>query len=126
MTRSLQITERSKIAAFVWLILAIVLQASAQLFGKQAAVVSQGEGLTAIVLNHWYMLDITSLVGQAACWVMALRSFSLSFAYPFTSIVIGLNLLMAWAIYGETVTTNHILGIGVIMVSVVIVSRAHE
>jgi undecaprenyl phosphate-alpha-L-ara4N flippase subunit ArnE len=115
------IDHKSK-TGFTWILLSILLQTAAQVFGKQAGLVSYESGLPAIVLNGWYLLELLSLFCQALCWSMALRGFSLSFAYPFMSLVTGLNLLSAWLIFGEPVSTHHVIGISIIMAGVILVS----
>lgn len=109
-------------AGFFWILLSILLQTAAQVFGKQAGLVSHEGGLLALVLNGWYMSELLALFCQALCWGMALRSFSLSFAYPFMSLVTCLNLLSAWLFFGESISRNHIVGIGVIMMGIVLAS----
>lgn len=115
-----------KAFGFIWLLLSVLFQTVAQVFGKQAALVSRGNGLMAMVLNGWYLMELISLFCQALCWAMVLRSFPLFFAYPFMSLVIVLNLMAAWLIFSETVSLNHICGIISIMIGIIIVSRKEK
>jgi multidrug transporter EmrE-like cation transporter len=107
---------------FIWILMSIILQTAAQVFGKQAALVSYGNGMKAMVMNIWYLLELISLFCQALCWAMALRNFPLSFAYPFMSLVIGLNLFASWFFFNETVTFNNIVGIAAIMTGVILIN----
>lgn len=123
--RQISITCTRKIG-FIWIFLSVLSQAAAAIFAKKAALVSYGGGWAAIVLNGWYMLELMALFCQACCWIMALRNFPLSFAYPFMSLVIGLNLLSAWLFFGEAIAKNHVIGICFVIIGVILIKNKAE
>ncbi|MGH7495042.1 MAG: EamA family transporter [bacterium] len=106
---------------FIWIVASVLAQAAANVFAKKAALDHSGQGLMALLWNEWNALQLVALIGQACCWIMALRKFSLSFAYPLTSLVLGLNLLFAWLIFDESVERHHLLGVGMIMTGVILI-----
>jgi hypothetical protein len=57
---------------------------------------SKGGGLVASLFTPWYAGALVCLGLQACVWIMALRYYPLSFAYPFTSLLRGLTLFGAW------------------------------
>ena len=92
--------------------------------GKKAGLTTSNSDILAIVINPWYIAELSALFLQACSWVMALRCFPLSFAYPFMSLVFGLNLLSAWLLFGESLRLNHILGMLIIIAGVLEISRS--
>ena len=113
--------------SFLWIFLSILCFAAASAFAKQAGIATAGKGLLSIILNPWYMAELIMLFLQACCWIMVLRRLSLSFAYPFMSLVYGMNLLTAWLIFKEAVHLNNIIGIIFIIGGVSILSKtAHQ
>lgn len=107
----------------IWIFLSVLLQTAASVFGKQAALASYGSHPVALVLNIWYILELVAVFFQACCWIMALRKFSLSFAYPFMSLVLGLNLLSGWLFFDELITLNHLVGGVFISLGILLVNR---
>ncbi len=77
-----------------------------------------------MVVNVWFVAEIFALFLQAVTWAFVLRRHALSVAYPFISLVFAVNVAIAWLVFGETIRFQHILGIAVILVGVVIVSRS--
>ena len=107
--------------------MSILCLAIASAFAKQAGIVTAGKGLLSIIVNPWYIGELVMLFLQACCWIMVLRRLSLSFAYPFMSLVYGMNLLTAWLIFKEAVHLNNIIGIIFIIGGVSILSKtAHQ
>ncbi len=105
----------------VWVSLSLLAQTAANVFAKQAALESAGGGFVALLLNGWNLLQLSALFCQACCWILCLRKFSLSVAYPITSVVVGLNLLCAWLIFNETIAAQNVIGAGLIMSGVVLI-----
>lgn len=118
-------SRRAWNAGLVWVNLSVLAQAAANVFAKQAALESLDRGFMALLWNKWNILQLVALFCQACCWIMCLRKFSLSAAYPITSTVIGLNLLCAWLIFNEPVATHHVVAVATIMTGVALIgSRA--
>ena len=57
-------------------------------------------------------------------WIVALSRVEVSIAYPMLSIGYVVNALLAWWLFGEDVNAQRWLGIGVIILGVIIISRA--
>ena len=91
------------------------------MFSKKAALVGKGGGLLASLLTPWYAAALVGLGLQACVWIMALRYYPLSFAYPFASLLRGLNLFGAWFFFHEQVHTHEILGILIIMAGIIMI-----
>ena len=71
------------------------------------------------------------VIGGIACyavsvivWIMALSRVEVSLAYPMLSIGYVVNALLAYWLFGEAVGPQRLLGIAVIIVGVVMVSRS--
>ena len=71
------------------------------------------------------------IAGGLACyvisvvvWIMALSRVEVSIAYPMLSIGYVVNALAAWYLFGEAVTVSRIVGIGIIIIGVYVVSRS--
>lgn len=96
------------------------------MLSKKAALLGKGEGLLASLLTPWYAGALVCLGLQACVWIMALRYFPLSFAYPFTSLLRGLTLLGAWFFFHEQVHSHEILGIFIIMAGIVLIGMNIE
>jgi drug/metabolite transporter (DMT)-like permease len=112
------------LSIYLWLAATVICLSSASVFAKQAGLASKGHELVAIIFNGWYVAEVFALFLQACCWVMVLRKASLSFAYPFTSVVYALNLLSSWLIFKEEIRLNHVLGILLIAGGVAISARS--
>ena len=107
----------------------LIVKSAATIFAKQAALTSIGQGFLGMVINVWLLLEIIALGLEALTWVFVLRRYSLSFAYPFMSLVLCINLFAAWLIFNESIHTNHILGAALIMIGVLVMTtnkKAHN
>ena len=57
-------------------------------------------------------------------WIMALSRVPVSVAYPMLSIGYVVNALAAWALFGESLAAQKLVGIGFIIVGVFLVARS--
>jgi multidrug transporter EmrE-like cation transporter len=122
---ALPLTRREWSSGLIWIISSVLAQTAANVFAKKAALDHSGQGLIVLVWNEWNALQLVALGCQACFWIMTLRKFALSLAYPLTSLVIALNLLCAWWIFDESIQMHHLLGVGLIIVGVTLIgSRA--
>ncbi len=71
------------------------------------------------------------IVGGLACyvlsvivWILGLSRVDVSIAYPMLSLGYVLNALGAWWLFGEAVTVQRMLGIGIILVGVYVLARS--
>lgn len=104
--------------------IAVLLRSLASVFAKKAALTSVGLGIYGMVVNIWFVAELITLVVQALVWVMVLRRTALSVAYPVLSLVFALNLLAAWSIFNESILPQHIIGVLIIIVGLVILNPA--
>lgn len=119
----MQIFYGREMLSFIWLGLSVVLQSAAIAFAKKAGEASLGQSIVAIMLNPWYWAQLIALALQTFCWLLVLRRFPISFAYPFMSLVLVLNLILSWVVFKEEVHTFHVLGILLITSGVAIIAR---
>ncbi len=115
--------DRATRLGFLCIALSILFQSSATVLGKMAGLFSVGKAPFFVVINPWYAGSIFVLGLQAICWVLVLRRFALSFAYPFMSLIFPLNLIWAGLFFHETVGWNHLFGTVSILIGVVVISR---
>jgi len=100
--------------------LAVILRSLAAVFAKQAALVSIGGGVVGLVVNVWLVAEVVVLGLQAITWSAVLRRAPLTYAYPFLGLAFGINLLAAGFIFDETIRLQHICGVGIIILGVLV------
>jgi drug/metabolite transporter (DMT)-like permease len=109
------------------LILSILIQAFGAICTKYAAEWSQSETLFGIPVYLVFYLFILGGMGlQVIVWQYALKYYSLSFAYPFRSLVSFIVLFAAFWLFHESITPMNILGLSIITVGVYFLARDKE
>jgi multidrug transporter EmrE-like cation transporter len=77
------------------------------------------------VATQPYILGgLACYVVSVAVWILALSRVEVSVAYPMLSIGYVVNALAAYALFGEAVGPQRLVGIGVIIVGVYLVARS--
>ncbi|GBL46199.1 permease of the drug/metabolite transporter (DMT) superfamily [Sulfuriferula multivorans] len=66
---------------------------------------------------------LTCYVISVVVWIMALSRVEVSLAYPMLSIGYVVNALAAWWLFGEALTVERLVGIGVIIFGVFLLAR---
>lgn len=66
---------------------------------------------------------LTCYVISVVVWIMALSRVEVSLAYPMLSIGYVVNALAAWWLFGEALTLERLVGIGVIIFGVFLLAR---
>ena len=61
---------------------------------------------------------------SVAVWILGLSRVDVSVAYPLLSLGYVLNAALAWWLFGEALTPMRIVGIGIIIVGVVVLTRS--
>lgn len=122
-----------KPTTFLLILCGVLLNAAAQLFLKngtrQLGVIGldNPHGPIALALNigtqPWIVGGLACYVVSVVLWIAALSRVDVMVAYPMLSIGYVVNAFIAWQFMGEALTAQRLLGIGVIMVGVVILSR---
>lgn len=119
--------------SFILILVGVLLNAIAQLFLKAGTNVLgtlqvEPEGLIATVLKIAFQPYIVSglfcYVISVAIWIVALSKVPVSVAYPMLSIGYVVNAFAAWYLFGELLSTQKLLGIGVIVIGVYLVSKS--
>ena len=67
---------------------------------------------------------LTCYVISVVVWIMALSRVDVSIAYPMISIGYVVTALAAWWLFGEALTVERMVGIGVIIIGVFLVTRS--
>ena len=108
--------------SFALVLVGVLLNAAAQLLLKA--------GTNAMPLGPRLALE-PHILGGLACyavsvvvWVVALSRVPVSIAYPMLSIGYIVNAVAAWYLFGETLSTMKLAGIGVIVAGVFMVARS--
>ncbi len=109
---------------FIWIVLSVFFQTASAIVFKHCAVTFHTDSFISLFLNFWYFLGISFLVLQSITWYLALKYFSLSFAYPFMSSTFVLNMMSAWAIFQEDITSIQIVGSIFITFGIILLSRS--
>jgi multidrug transporter EmrE-like cation transporter len=120
---SYKVNNSPNIIDFVFVGLSVICQTSARVLAKQAGLFSNGNNLTSIVLNPWYGALMASFILQAFFWPLALRRLPLSIAYSFMALVFPLTIISAKIIFHEEIYNNHLFGMRLIFIGVVIISK---
>ncbi len=74
-------------------------------------------------LNPYFVLGLMCLGIQTIAWMLVLKKTPLSQAYPFMSLVIPSNLLMAYLYFNEVILPQHLIGMLLIMSGIIFIAR---
>jgi multidrug transporter EmrE-like cation transporter len=116
-----------------YLLSGVMLNAVAQLALKAAtnrlgpvSLALDGLGATAlrVGLQPFVWVGITCYVISVAVWIAALSRVEVSLAYPFLSLGYVVNAIAAWYLFGENLSAQRVLAIGVIIVGVWLLARS--
>jgi len=121
-----------KLADFTIISTGVLLNALAQL-GLKAA--SRDIGPMSLVPPQWSQLLAVLAVPALWCaliaygvsvgvWVVGLSRVPVGQAYPLLSMGYAINILLAWWLIGEVPNVQRVVGVGVIIVGVVLVTRS--
>ena len=77
-----------------------------------------------LATNPYIFGGLSCYVISVVVWIMALSRVPVSIAYPMLSIGYVVNALAAWWLFGESLTTMRIAGIGIIIVGVYLVTKS--
>ena len=111
----------------------VLLNAVAQLLLKAGAGSLAGVELrvsNALVIAGRLMVNVPIIAGLACyalsvvVWILALTRVEVSVAYPMLSIGYVVNALAAWYLFGETLSTPKVRGVGTIILGVFLISRS--
>ena len=111
----------------------VALNATAQLLLKAGtnAVGHFDFTMANIIPIGWRIATQPPIVGGLACyvlsvvvWIVGLSRVDVSIAYPMLSLGYVVNAFAAWYLFGEVLSAQRLIGIGVILVGVFLVARS--
>jgi len=108
--------------SFSLILVGVLLNAAAQLLLK-AGTNAMPLGLR-LALEPHILGGLACYVVSVVLWVVALSKVPVSIAYPMLSIGYIVNAIAAHYLFGETLSSMRIAGIGVIIVGVFLVARS--
>jgi multidrug transporter EmrE-like cation transporter len=118
---------------FVYIGAAIVLTVYGQLvvkwqvnvMGVQPTGLGQNlDFLFRMVTNPWVLSGFAAAFGAAMAWMLAVSRLNLNYAYPFMSVTFPTILLCSYLLFKEPVRLGNIFGVGLIVLGIIIHSRA--
>jgi multidrug transporter EmrE-like cation transporter len=119
--------------SFSLVMLGVLLNAAAQLLlkaGTNAVGHFEFSGANILPMGTRFALE-PHILGGLACyvvsvvvWIMALSRVEVSIAYPMLSVGYVVNAVAAWYLFGEQVTMERLVGIGIIILGVFVVARS--
>ena len=119
--------------SFALVLFGVLLNAAAQLLLKAGTnAIGQFEFSAAnLAPIGWKVATQPYILGGLTCyavsvvvWILALSRVEVSIAYPMLSIGYVVNALAAYALFGEAVGLQRLVGIGIIVIGVYIVARS--
>ncbi len=111
---------------FFCIVLSLLFQTGAVGCCKQAALTVHAFSLWAVFTNPFYVMSIIFLAAQAVTWQIALRAYPLSFAYFVKSGIFVNILLLSHFVFHETVSTGNMLGAGLIIAGILVLTRTNN
>ncbi|GAA4030087.1 EamA family transporter [Actimicrobium antarcticum] len=121
------------LSTFGFILTGICLNAVAQLLLKAG---TNAVGAIHLTADNWFGTGIKlatqlPILGGLTCyvisvlvWIIGLSRVDVTIAYPMLSLGYIINAIGAWYFLGELVSTQRILGIGVIIVGVILLARS--
>jgi multidrug transporter EmrE-like cation transporter len=117
------IADGNRHSGIVWILLAVILQATAGVMSKYTAISVHGLEIDGILANTFFILAIGCLIAQALAWQQALKRYDLSFAYPMMSLTNFCVLLAAFLLFGENITLPNVIGLALISTGIYYASK---
>jgi multidrug transporter EmrE-like cation transporter len=76
-----------------------------------------------LLTNPWIISGFASAFLAAISWIGALSRFPISYAYPFMSLSFVIVLILSNVFFGESITINKSVGMGLIVLGIIIGSN---
>ncbi|ALX50280.1 EamA family transporter [Lentibacillus amyloliquefaciens] len=77
-----------------------------------------------LLLNPWILSGFASAFLAALSWMAAMTKFNISYAYPFMSLSFLLVFVLSIFLFGDPVTMQKVLGLGLIIAGIVVTSQS--
>jgi drug/metabolite transporter (DMT)-like permease len=114
--------------SYFWLALYVAMIATGNMLFKHLGLSMQGKPVAEgflIVARSPTLYAALGLYGLATfLWIWILSKFTLSQAYPWLAVPLGIVPLLAWAIFDERMSPSYWLGIGFVIVGVLLTQHA--
>jgi len=119
--------------AFAFLLSGVLLNAAAQLFLKAG---TNALGVITLTRENWIdqfgrLALEPHLAGGILCyavsvvvWIIGLSRVPVSIAYPMLSLGYVVNAFAAWYLFGEVMSVQRLVGIGIILIGVFVLARS--
>jgi drug/metabolite transporter (DMT)-like permease len=102
----------------------LLLKAGASAVGPIAGWDGLRTAAPALALHPGVLLGLLCYAVSVVVWIVALSRVDVSIAYPMLSVGYVVNALLAMWLFGEDVSLQRWLGIGVILIGVTLVARS--
>ena len=121
------------LVSFSMILTGVMLNAAAQILMKTGtnAVGYFDFSVANILPVGWKLATEPHIIGAMVCyvfgvmiWILALSRVQVSIAYPLLSLGYVVNAVAAWYLFNESFNPAKVIGMGVIILGVVIISRA--
>ncbi|MDR5750580.1 MULTISPECIES: SMR family transporter [Caballeronia] len=118
--------------SFICIIIGVLLNAGAQLLLKAGVnAVGHFEFSRANIVpvgfkiaTQWPIIGgLTCYVFSVAVWIIGLSRVDVSVAYPMLSLGYVVNAFAAWYLFGEVLSVQRLIGIGIILIGVAVLAR---
>ena len=76
-----------------------------------------------MLLNPYIIISLILTLLAGVTWMIAMTKFEISYAYPFTLLGLVLVTIFSVIFFGESVNTYKIIGIAVIVLGIVLISK---
>jgi len=77
-----------------------------------------------VASSPYILLGLACYVVSVVVWILGLSRVPVSVAYPMLSVGYIVNAIAAWMLFGESLTAQKLVGIGMIIIGVVLVARS--
>ena len=118
--------------SFLCIVIGVLLNACAQLLLK-AGVNAVGhfefsrENILPVglkIATQWPIIGgLTCYVFSVGVWILGLSRVDVSIAYPMLSLGYVVNAFAAWYLFGEVLSMQRLIGIGIILIGVAVLAR---
>ena len=121
------------LVSFGMILTGVMLNAAAQILMKTGtnAIGYFDFSVANIVPVGWKLASNPHIIGAMGCyvfgvviWILALSRVQVSIAYPLLSLGYVVNAVAAWYLFNESFNPAKVIGMGVIILGVIIISRA--
>lgn len=75
------------------------------------------------IINIYIILGLISAIIAAISWIIALKHFKLSYAYPFLSLSFMFVAIFSMILFDEYIKTTQWIGLGIVVIGLIIGSQ---